>query len=224
MQRVHLLSGVSWAALFEQKNRWMEKANAGAGERGSENGTAGGVLVVIPADWKLNIKSELVRNHLAGCSVLTTEELIERYLRQVAGKQPGALNHVPAREGADQTFTPGILLNKHAAGYLLDSILKDAALDALQEIVPAGSAYTPSGYLNIETFRQGYGRALCEYIYDFRQTHHEDLLPVLELLKKGKLSAKEKDLVDIHDEFERLLDQSGLYDYRRGGGRFFKGP
>lgn len=222
MQRVHLLSGVSWAALFEQKNRWMEKANAGAGEGGSENGTAGGVLVVIPADWKLNIKSELVRNHLAGCSVLTTEELIERYLRQVAGKQPGALNHVPAQEGADQTFTPGILLNKHAAGYLLDSILKDAALDALQEIVPAGSAYTPSGYLNIETFRQGYGRALCEYIYDFRQTHHEDLLPVLELLKKGKLSAKEKDLVDIHDEFERLLDQSGLYDYRRGVAAFLK--
>ena len=222
MQRVHLLSGVSWAALFEQKNSWLGKANAVAGEGGSENGTAGGALVVIPADWKLDIKSELVRNHLAGCSVLTTEELIERYLRQVAGKQPGALNHVPAQEGADQTFAPGILLNKHAVGYLLDSILKNAALDALQEIVPAGSGYPQSGYLNIETFRQGYVRALCEYIYDFRKTHHEDLLPVLELLKKGKLSAKEKDLVDIHDEFERLLDQRGLYDYRRGVAAFLQ--
>ncbi len=132
------------------------------------------------------------------------------------------MNHVPAREGAEQTFTAGILLNKQAAGYLLDSILKDSALDALQEIVPAGSAYTQSGYLNIETFRQGYVRALCEYIYEFRQTHHEDLLPVLELLKKGKLLAKEKDLVDIHDEFERLLDQRGLYDYRRGVAAFLQ--
>ncbi len=87
MQRVHLLSGVSWAALFEQKDRWLGKANAGAGQGGSGKGRAGGVLVVIPADWKLDIKSELVKNHLAGCSVFTTEELIERYLRQVDLRQ-----------------------------------------------------------------------------------------------------------------------------------------
>ncbi|GAH59739.1 unnamed protein product, partial [marine sediment metagenome] len=155
-----------------------------------------------------------VRNHLPGYSVFTTEELVERYLQQLLG------NYRDMRENDSETFTPGILLNKHGAGYLLDSILKNTALDALQEIVPAGSSYEPSGYLNIETFRQGYVRALCEYIYDFRKTHHEDLLSVLELFKKGKLSAKEKDLVDIHDEYEKLLDQRGLYDYCRGVATF----
>jgi len=220
LQRVHLLSGVSWAALFEQKNRWLPKA--GAVEGGSENGTAGGVLVVIPADWKPDMDSELLRNLPAGCSVLTTEELIGRYLQRAAGKQPGALNPAPAREDAGGSFAAGILLNKLAAGYLLDSILKDSALDALQEILPGGSAVPQSGYLNIETLRQGYVRALCEYIYDFRQTHHEDLLSVLELLNEGKLSAKEKDLVDIHDEFEQLLEQRCLYDYRRGVAAFLQ--
>ena len=222
MQRVHLLSGVSWAVLFEQKDRWLEKAGAELGAGGSENGPAGGVLVIIPTDWKLSAKSELLKHHLAGCQVLTTEELVEGYLRQAAGKQPEGLNRAASPPGAKQTFKPGILLDKHQAGYLLDSILKDSALDALQEMAPAGSRHPQSGYLNIETFRQGYLRALCEYIFDFRQTHHEDLLPVLESLKKGKLSAKEKDLVDIHAEFERLLEQRGLFDYRRGVAAFLR--
>lgn len=213
MPRIHLLAGLSWAALFEQKNLWLQQAR---------QGTAGGVLVLLPAEWGLDRKAELLRDHLAGCSVLTTEELIEGYLRRTAEKLPRGLGHGPVQESAGRSSTSRILLDKHAAGYLLDSILKKAALDSLKEVEPAGHEQPQSGYLNIETFRRGYVRALSEYLCSFRQAHHEDLLAVLELAKRGPLSAKEKDLVDIHAEFERLLEQRGLYDYRRGVDAFLE--
>ncbi len=213
MSRVLLFSGVSWASLLKQRDKWLEEAEAGAEDR---------VVFVIPLDWKLERKSEIVKNCMPGMpgipgmpgySVFTTEELIEQYLRQSLRKYR-------------DDFCQRVLLTRHSTAYLLDSILKQAATDSLSELLSetGPSSYTPSGYLNIETCRQGYVRALSDFIYDFRQSHHEDLLTILNSFKRGKLSTKERDLIDIHDEYENLLNKRELYDYRRGVMAFLEDP
>ena len=204
MSRVLLFSGTSWASLLKRKNEWLGKAEGGAEDR---------VVFVIPPDWELERKSEIVKNCLPGYSVFTTEELIEQYLRQSLRKYR-------------EDFFKSILLSRHSTTYLLDSILKQAAPDSLSELLSetGQSSYTPSGYLNIETCRQGYVKALSDFIHDFRQSHHEDLLTILNSFKRGKLSTKERDLIDIHDEYENLLNRQELYDYHRGVMAFSEDP
>jgi len=118
--------------------------------------------------------------------VLTTVELLERYL--------------------DSKFKQKYLLSKAAMTHLLNTIIYEAA----------GEEKTVSSrFLNIETSYPGYVRALTEFIIDFRENGGESLLAALSAFKTGPLSAKERDLIDIHDELERALHERNLYDYRR---------
>ncbi len=139
--------------------------------------------------------SETLTGIIPDCTVYTAEGLIQRCLEQLQKN-----NH-----------TKSSLLSKPAVDYLLGTIIRN--IPAESQPVPA-SAAAPR-YLNIETQLPGYIRALGEFIYDFRKTHCEELLPALNYFNKGKLSAKERDLIDIHDEYEQLLRERGIFDYRR---------
>ena len=77
MAQINLLAGVSWAAVFERFNRRQSVAG----------GETGKILVVIPADWRQERTLELLQDRPAGCSVLTTEELIaERLAERAKGR------------------------------------------------------------------------------------------------------------------------------------------
>ncbi len=131
-------------------------------------------------------KAQKLRASFAGNLVLTTAEFLERYL--------------------DGKFKQKNLLAKAAMTHLLNTIIYEAA----------GEEKTVSArFLNIETSYPGYVRALTEFIIDFRENGGESLLAALSAFKAGPLSAKERDLIDIHDELERALHERQLYDYRR---------
>ncbi|MCI0696624.1 PD-(D/E)XK nuclease family protein [candidate division KSB1 bacterium] len=118
--------------------------------------------------------------------VLTTVEFLECYL--------------------DGQLKQKHLLSKAAVTHLLNAIIYETA----------GEEKTVSArFLNIETSYPGYVRALTEFIIDFRENGGESLLAALSAFKAGPLSAKERDLIDIHDELERALHERNLYDYRR---------
>ncbi len=72
-----------------------------------------------------------------------------------------------------------------------------------------------ASYLNMEQYRQSYGRALAAFIHDFRSISLQDLKPALSDLKKGKLSMKEKDLSRIYEAYAACLSGHG-YDLRSG--------
>ncbi|HEB30781.1 MAG TPA: hypothetical protein ENI15_07890 [Spirochaetes bacterium] len=158
--------------------------------------TPGKTIFIMPPEFSADAVRETFKDSLSDFSFYTNEEFIQHFLRQPAGK------------GRDQHA----LLSKQAVDYLLAAIISDTPA----EPAPDGGYSTPSRYLNIETQRHGYVRALGEFIYDFRRTHHEELLPTLTAFSNGELSARDRDLIDIHDEYENLIDGRGLFDYRRG--------
>lgn len=176
MTRIQLYSSQSWAAITSEKNEWLTDIS-------------GPVLILIPPLWK----SPGIRQIFPDSPVLTTVELLERYIRRGYGQSS--------------------LLSKPAVEHLLLSvILKDATSDAANS----------SRFLNIETYFQGYARALTEFIIDFRENGDLNLLDSLNTFKRQALSQKERDLIDIHDELENLLHQRGLFDYRRALLAFIK--
>ncbi len=73
-----------------------------------------------------------------------------------------------------------------------------------------------AGYLNIQTRKQGYARALAEFIEHYRCTVVEDLRSAIARLKgSASFSFKEGELIRIHDEYEERLAEFG-FDVRRG--------
>ena len=153
-----------------------------------------GLFTVLPGINKENTERALT-DTMSGCTVYTTEELIQHYLQQ----SPGSKN------------AQSQLLTRQAEDYLLDIIIRNTPGGSPSDPAPE----TGSRYLNIEIQRPGYIRALGEFIHNFRRTHHEDLLRILLTFNRGKLSAKERDLIDIHDEYDQLLGERDLFDYRR---------
>jgi len=103
-------------------------------------------------------------------------------------------------------YGPTQLLAKHALTNLLLSIIFDTTAEKNRLSIR---------YFNIETYYQGYARALTEFILNFRENGTESLLDTLYAFKKEKLSLKEQDLIKVHDELENLLEEQQLFDYRR---------
>lgn len=131
-------------------------------------------------------QSQKVQAAFPGNIVFTTVEILERYI--------------------DGKFKQKSLLSKSAMTQLLNAIIYKAA---------EGEKALAARFLNIETSFQGYVRALTEFIIDFRENGGESLPAALSAFKTGLLSAKERDLIDIHDELEQALHTRELYDYRR---------
>ena len=161
-------------------------------------GESPGKTVCVIAPW---LNSDEITGALNGslpcCSVYTTEDILQYYLQQSDGDK----------------CSKSSLLSKQAVDYLLDTIIRKSSEDSLPDT--ASQSESVSRYLNIESQRSGYIRALGEFIYNFRKTYHDELLPTLTGFLDGKLSAKERDLIDIHDEYEQLLEEKELFDYRR---------
>lgn len=118
-------------------------------------------------------------------TALTIVEWLERY---IAGK-----------------FNQKRLLSKSAMTHLLNAIIYEATGE--EKAVAAR-------FLNIETSYPGYVRALTEFIIAFRENGGDSLLAALSERKSGPLSGRERDLIDIHDELENVLQRRNLYDFR----------
>jgi len=70
-------------------------------------------------------------------------------------------------------------------------------------------------YFNMEKYKQGYVKALTDFINNFRRTSFMDLRPAIEQLRGEQLSLKEKDLIKIHTAYEgKLLDYG--FDLKSG--------
>ena len=130
-------------------------------------------------------KTQLPQFRFPNTTSLTTAELLERY---IAGK-----------------FNQKRLLSKSAMTHLLNAIIYESTGE--EKAVAAR-------FLNIETSYPGYVRALTEFIIDFRENGGESLLAALSERKAGPLSARERDLIDIHDELESVLQSRNLFDFR----------
>ncbi|MBC8184267.1 PD-(D/E)XK nuclease family protein [candidate division KSB1 bacterium] len=133
-----------------------------------------------------NWQSQNLQQSFPGSQTLTTTQLLQRYI--------------------NKKFDEKQLLSKQSVEYLLLSVIFKTS---------PGDEQTVARYLNIETYYQGYARALTEFILDFRENGQENLLTALNAFKRDVLTAKEHDLVDIHDELENLLKENDLFDYRR---------
>ncbi|MBN2010272.1 PD-(D/E)XK nuclease family protein [candidate division KSB1 bacterium] len=133
-----------------------------------------------------HMKSERIQALFDGHVCMTTKELLERYVSAKTGQQQ--------------------LLSKQAVEQLLLSIIFEKS-----DQQKKGA----TRYLNIETYHQGYARALTEFILDFRENGQINLLETLNAFKKQALSAKERDLINIHDELENLLSTENIFDFRR---------
>ncbi len=118
--------------------------------------------------------------------ILNPEELLARYIKL--------------------KYNQNTLLSKQVMEQLLFSIISQT---------PTADRAFSSRFLNIETYYQGYALALTDFILDFRQNGEDNLLHSLNKFKGEALSAQERDLIDIHIEFETLLARQNLYDYRR---------
>ncbi len=74
-------------------------------------------------------------------------------------------------------------------------------------------------YLKMQNYRQGYIRALTEFICNFRSTSLLDLETALSRFKTESFSFKEKDLIKIYAEYEKKLPDFG-FDLRSGLSEF----
>jgi len=133
-----------------------------------------------------NWQSNQIRQSFPDSPAFTTPELLERYLSSKFGKKQ--------------------LLSKQSVQHLLLSIIFETSTE---------EKLAATKYLNIQTYYQGYARALNEFILDFRESGQQNLLEALNAFKSSALSAKERDLIDINDELENILHQRNLFDYRR---------
>lgn len=91
------------------------------------------------------------------------------------------------------------LLSIHGLESILSSIIGESVLP----------------YLKIEKYKQGYVKALTDFIFNFRKTSVNDLQSAIEDFKDDPLTLKEKDLVKIYAEYEKRLPDYG-FDLKSG--------
>ncbi len=75
-------------------------------------------------------------------------------------------------------------------------------------------------YLNIETHRQGYIRAIAGFINNFRRSSTTNLKQAFCDFEIEKPGFRENDLIKIYNEYEKRLSEQGV-DYRSALERFF---
>jgi ATP-dependent helicase/DNAse subunit B len=90
------------------------------------------------------------------------------------------------------------------------------SIHGLESILSSIIGENFTAYLKIEKYKQGYVKALTDFIYYFRKTAIMDLQTAIEQFKKeDQLTLKEKDLIKIHVEYEKRLPDYG-HDLRSG--------
>ncbi len=91
------------------------------------------------------------------------------------------------------------LISRHGLESILSTIISEAF----------------TAYLHMEKYRQGYVKALTDFLYNFRTATLADLQAAFDTLKAGRLTLKEKDLVRIDAAFRQRLGELG-FDLRGG--------
>lgn len=67
-----------------------------------------------------------------------------------------------------------------------------------------------TAYLNMEEYRQGYVRALTDFLYNYRSATLADLEEVINSLKAGRLTPKEKELIRIDAACRQRMGDIGF--------------
>jgi hypothetical protein len=132
--------------------------------------------------------------------IMPDGECKEEVLDIFTGLNPGSVYTVP---GLVEEYISGKYKKRLIGKHGLECIIGDII----------GKDFT--SYLKMEKYRQGYIKALADFIYNFRSTSDLDFISALNDFKAGALTLKEKDLVRIYCEFEKKLPEYG-YDIRSG--------
>ena len=85
----------------------------------------------------------------------------------------------------------------------------------LESVLSAIISQSSTVYLNMERYRQGYVKALTDFLYDFRSSTLEGLQEAISTLKSGRLTAREKELVRLDAACRQKLGEIG-FDLRSG--------
>jgi ATP-dependent helicase/DNAse subunit B len=89
-------------------------------------------------------------------------------------------------------------------------------LHGLETILSAIITESAAPFLKIAKYRQGYVKALTDFIYNFRQNSATDLRTALAHFKtETRFTLKEKDLIKIYAEYEARLENYG-FDFKSG--------
>lgn len=100
----------------------------------------------------------------------------------------------------------GQFINIHGAESILSAIIGES----------------PVRYLKMEKYRQGYVKALTDFIYNFRSFSTLDLQSAIKSFTGSVLTNKERDLIELYTEYDRRLPeydydlQSGLFSLKEG--------
>ena len=97
------------------------------------------------------------------------------------------------------------LISRHGLESMLGSIISES--------------FTP--YLKMEEYKQGYIKALSDFIYNFQRNSMMDLQSAIENFKTDHLTLKEKDLIKIYAEYEARLPDYG-FDLKSGLAEFIQ--
>lgn len=101
---------------------------------------------------------------------------------------------------------------------LIENYLKRLGGNGLISIHGLESILSESfaSYLKIEKYKQGYVKALTDFIFNFRKTTIMDLQSAIDNFKKeDQLTLKEKDLIKIETDYEKKLPDYG-FDLKSG--------
>ncbi len=85
----------------------------------------------------------------------------------------------------------------------------------LESVLSAIISQSSTAYLNMERYRQGYVKALTDFLYDFRSSTLEGLQEAISILKSGRLTDREKELVRLEAACRQKLGEIG-FDLRSG--------
>jgi hypothetical protein len=95
------------------------------------------------------------------------------------------------------------------------------SLHSLESILSSIIGESFASYLKIEKYKQGYVKALTDFIFNFRKTAVTDLQSAIQNFKADQLTFKEKDLIKIYAEYERRLPEYG-FDLKSGLEEFIR--
>ena len=110
-------------------------------------------------------------------------------------------------------FTISELIEHYVKGLGEKGLISMHGLESILSSIIAESA---APYLKIEKYKQGYVKALTDFIFNFRKSATMDLQTALENFKnEDRFTLKEKDLVKIYGECEAKLGDYG-FDLKSG--------
>lgn len=135
-------------------------------------------------------------------------------------------------ESEDKKYIAKIFTDLNICGFytipeLIDRFLKCSGKKGLisKQVLESclgliiGESFT--SYLKMEEYKQGYVRALSDFIFNFQRTSLKSLQSAIASFKTDHLTLKEKDLIKIYAAYEAKLPDYG-YDLKSGLAEFIQ--